>query len=146
MVKASPYIIERVPCALPTLLVESGRLKRPPNMPNPNVRGYRQATAGDANALTWLVAWRRGAADSTGLRRAAASVAFYDRFDWHSSSEVREIVFMTGSARAIRQLIIALRCEERRLVGAVDMSGVESFNGLMARFGNPTRVFLEDRE
>lgn len=144
MMAAAQREIQRVPPVLPTLLVEAGRLSRPPSFTDTSALGYRPATPQDAAELVWLVAWEGTKTDSTGMRHASGALAFHDHFDWHTSSDVREIVFVTGSPRAIHDLIQHIRRNDRRLIGYVEESLPELATLVTKLCGKQTRRLVEE--
>lgn len=144
MMAAAQREIERVPPALPTLLVEAGKLSRPPCFTDTTALGYRPATPKDASDLVWLIAWEGTKTDGIGLRHASGALAFYDHFDWHTSSDVREIVFITGSARAVHDLIQHIRSSNRRLIGYVEDMTPNLATLVTKLCGKQTRRLVEE--
>lgn len=144
MLVASGRSIERVPCLFIGLLADSGKLTLP-SPPMPGARGFREPSVADIAALTWLVQWEGPKMDGHGVRPVAGAVAYIDRYDFHTASDVRSIEFLTGTPRAVRDLVEHLRDGDRRLVGLVDESNV-GLKRLLCRMGaKPTRMLIEDQ-
>jgi hypothetical protein len=117
--------IEPVPALVIGALEKAGSLPLLP--PALRREPVRQATLDEITALTWLVAWEGPALDDVGqFGKAAGVAAFVDRYDPHTSGDVREIVHIAGSRRAVVDLIRWMHqgaLEQRlRLIGAFDAS------------------------
>lgn len=138
--------IEQVPCLLIGLLCDAGKLKRPP-VPPAGVRGYREPGLEDYRALTWLVQWEGGPIDRSGMHDAAGAVGFHDHYDFHTASDVREILFLTGSPRAVHDLIQAVRKDaedDRRVIGMIGVDNPGLAQMLDAMGFPQTRYMFED--
>jgi hypothetical protein len=138
MVTAPPArTIERVPVLLIGLLEAGGLL---PQVPHPVAelpqRGARRdATLAEAAALTWLVAWDGPKLAGGGFRRAAGVASYRDTYDQHTSSDVREITHIAGSARSVRDLLHFMRAgAPGRLMGVVDARNARML-AILAKLG-----------
>jgi len=77
----------------------------PPHVEAWNQRRFRRpVTIADFAALTWF---GFGRVDESGTDPSAI-MAFYQRFDHHTTSESLEVVHIAGSARGMRRLIQAI--------------------------------------
>lgn len=138
--------IEQVPCLLIGLLCDSGKLVRPPE-PVEGGRGYREPSIDDYNALTWLVQWDGDRVDRHGLRKASGAIGYHDRYDFHTASDVREIVFLTGSPRAVHDLLkIVVDNSDRRVMGMVGADNPRLSKMLDAMGFKVTRTLFEETE
>jgi hypothetical protein len=87
---------------------------------NPLSPGARPPTSAEAAEARYLVAWS--------CARPAAVGAFIDRYDYHSSLDVRRVIHVSGSTRGMLDLIRWMRadadCAGRKLIGEVDARNV----------------------
>lgn len=140
-------VLEVIPALLVMMLSDLGKLPEIPNLPKPTTCGFRKPELADMESLRWLACWGGARTDRDGFRRVAGLASFRDVYDWHLSSDVRELVAIRGSKRACveltRWLVADGMAHGRRLVGAVkkDDSGLIH---LMERLGGHiTRRFME---
>ena len=139
--------IEEIPALLVMLLNDSGKLPPIPNLPQAGVVGFRRPELTDMQTLRYVASWDGAKLCKDGFRRVAGLASFRDVFDWHTSSEVRELVALRGSPRSCAALISWLiedglaNC--RRLVGAVQL-GDAGLRALAERLGCAvTREWME---
>jgi len=141
---ASRRIVQRVPALHVLALLAEGRLPRlAPDVDSMGVTGpSRAATLSEVSALTWLLCGP--VASPYGV------AATWDRFDFHTGTDVREIVHVAGSTRAVCALVTCIadqaKSEGKRAVGVIDVENVAMGNAL-GRLGatKATRYFWEDR-
>jgi hypothetical protein len=137
--------IEKVPCLLIGLMAAAGKLPgAPAEIDALSVRrGRRKPTADEAGAQTWVVVWD-GPVQSDGFREVTGLLAFRDSYDFHTASDVREIVYLKGptSLKLIRWL--RAHTEGRRLLGSIDMGNHRLYRALTAMGNTPTRIVFED--
>jgi len=137
--------IEKVPCLLIGLLAAAGKLPEAPAEIDALSyrRGRRKPTAEEAAAQTWVLSWG-GPVATDGLRSVTGIMAFRDHYDFHTASDVREIVYIKGPATV--SMIRWLRAEtpDRRLVGYIDIKNDRMYRALTAIGCAPTRVLFED--
>lgn len=142
--------IERVPALFIGLLEEAGKL---PALPGHierlgrNVR-RRNASLAEVAALTWLVAWDQPKINVQGFVKPCGVAAYRDAFDYHTASDVRELIHVSGTARGVRDLVLFIRNEarkeKRRLMGSIDIENLEMAEALKLWDGVMTRVVFED--
>ena len=99
-------------------------------------------------AQTWAASWQGNKTDDRGFRRVAGLAAFVDRYDYHSSSDVREIVYLAGSPRSVAELVQWIRAEAhvvgRRCLGGFDLENA-GLRRMLKRFsGVETRIVIEE--
>lgn len=150
MVAGRVRSIEKVPPLFIGLLEEAGKL---PALPR-HIEGLgrsakaRAATLEEVTALTWLVAWDGPKIDARGFVKPVGVAAYRDTFDYHTASDVRELVHVAGSRRSVRDLVVCIRddarAQKRRLVGCIDVENVEMAAVLQRLDGKMTRVMFED--
>lgn len=148
----SPHVrsIERVPALFIGLLEEAGKL---PALPLHIERLGRTAKAraaslSEVTALTWIAAWDGPKIDGAGFVKPVGVAAYRDVFDYHTASDVRELVHVAGTPRSVRDLVVFLRDEargeKRRLIGSIDVENVQMAALLKRVGGEMTRVVFED--
>lgn len=115
---------------------------------SPGQFGFRFPTLADMMELRWAVEWdETTAADTYGARAANGVLGFRDHYDFHSASDVREIAYVAGSARAIVRLFRWAKCDAalltRRIIGSFDSENKE-MKRLVERLGAvSTRAVFE---
>jgi len=141
-------LIEKVPPSLIGILADEGKLRLPAR-PLGGIRGFRPPGLQEMAALQWVVEWDGFRFERSGaLRSATGALAYRESYDFHSASDVREICFLTGSARAIRNLLhwakFDARENGRRLIGSFGLFN-DGLRKMVARLGGaPTRIVFED--
>jgi len=127
--------IEEVPALIIAALEAAGRMPKLSEHVERmgNVPGRRPPTLQEVAALRWLCLWEgpvrfeRGTGEPL---QPQGVLAFRDVFDYHTSSDVREVIHLVGTGRAVYELIDFARSDAkasgRRIIGAVDLA-----NGLM---------------
>lgn len=132
--------IERVPCMLIALLAAEGRIPEPPAdvMALSQRKHRRIPTAAEAGAYAWVIA-SDGDPESG---KISGVLAYRDVFDFHTASDVREVVYVTGPAtpRLVRWLA---KDTARRIIGAVDLGNERMKRALVALGYAPTRIVFE---
>lgn len=146
MVAAASRPIEAVPAALVMLMAAAGKLPvlaRPPKQ-----FGFREPGLEETAALVWVFQWQGCRVDATGIRRPIGLCAYWDRYDFGSASDVREIVYLDGSKRSVFDIIRYLRVKThddgRRLVGGVVASNEKQLKTLLKLGVVVTRHVVED--
>jgi hypothetical protein len=140
--------IEMIPALLVMMLNDLGKLPDIPNLPQPGVLGFRKPELSDMEAVKWLAEWCGPRTDKDGFRKVAGLACFRDLYEWHSASDIREVVAIRGSRRAVANLTIWMRDDarshNRRLSGSFERFDV-GLAQLMARLGGKptTRVLWE---
>lgn len=129
--------IEEVPSLLVVLLNDGGKVPPIPNEPSGGV-GFRPPSLFDMDDCRWIVYWAGKRFDESGFRPVAGLANFKDFYDWHTSSDVRELLSIRGSRRAIVELIRwtcndAAR-ENRRVVSSIEKKD-GGLIGLVRRLG-----------
>jgi hypothetical protein len=136
--------IEMIPALLVMMLNDLGKLPDIPNLPQPGVLGFRKPELSDMESVKWLAEWEGPRTDKDGFRRVAGLAAFRDLYNWHSASDVREVVAIRGSCRAVVDLTVWMRDDamshNRRLIGLFEKCDV-GLAQLIARLGGrPTTL------
>ena len=150
MVEAPVRSIERVPALFIGLLEEAGKLPALSTCIDRMGRtaSERNATLSEVAALTWLVAWDRPKLDAEGFTKPIGIAAYRDAFDYHTASDIREVVHIAGTRRAVYEMMLSLRdsarASQRRLIGCVDIGNLEMAQMLCSMGGSVTRVMFED--
>jgi hypothetical protein len=139
-----------IPPLLVMLLKDLDRLPKIPNEPDPTVFGYRFPSLAEMEAVTWIAEWESRQVDDQGrFIRPAGLAAYRDVYDYHTASDVREVVLVAGSRRAVvamtRWMIASARASGRRLIGAAQHGeGGDSMVDIMESMGGRvTRVVVE---
>jgi len=152
MVATHVRSIERVPVLLIGLLDAAGNL---PLLP-PHIDGLgrasraRAATLDEAASLTWLAAWDRPRIDAKGakIQKPVGIAAYRDVFDYHTGTDVREVVHIAGTRRAVYELMRTMRDQARivglRLIGSIAVENTAMAAVLKGLGGEMTRVVFED--
>lgn len=150
MVATEKYrAVERVPALFVGLLEDAGKL---PLLPSPIASlgqhgTHRPATLTEVAALSWIVAWDGPKLDANGFRKAAGVAAYRDVFDYHTSSDVREIIHIAGTRRGTIDLLRYMRAEANalglRCIGSVDLDNT-AMVAVLQQMGTLTRVVFED--
>jgi hypothetical protein len=100
----------------------------------------RPARIDEVSAYAWLVEWD-GAT-------VAGFDAYEDRYDPHTSSDVRDIVCLNGSRRAaynlLKHIVEDARLRGLRTMGAIDLDNVTLAAILTALGHTATRITYED--
>jgi hypothetical protein len=139
--------IEVVPPLLVALLNDAGKLPAIPNEPRAGALGFRRPTLEDMKTVKWLACWDGSRTDKDGFRKVGGLATFRDVFDWHTSSEVRELLAIRGTPRSTVALVNWLVADglehDRRLVGAVQKNDVSLIHLLERLGGTITRRFME---
>lgn len=140
--------VEAVPAVLVSILADEGKLPLVPES-GPMRFGFRRPGMAELCALRWLVAWEGWRFTEQGALRPAHGVLGYeDRYDFRSSSDVRDICFLAGSRRAIADLLTRARVtakeEGRRTIGSVRLDAVRLRRMLSRMGGEECRVVVED--
>jgi hypothetical protein len=148
--RTSTRAIEVVPALLVSLLHDCGKLPPIPNEPTEEGFAFRRPTLNDMQSVSWLAYWESSRVDQDGFRQVAGLAAFTDRYDWHGSQNVRELLSIRGSHRAVveltRWLIAEAKRDGRRFCGAPAV-GDKALIKTMERLGGVvTRAFLEYQE
>lgn len=130
--------IELIPALLVMMLNDLGKLPEIPNLPHPGALGFRKPELADMERAKWLAAWQGARTDKDGFRKVAGLATFRDTYDWHSASDVRELLAIRGSRRAVVDLTCWMRddaeAHDRRLVGLMERDDC-GLAQLMARLG-----------
>lgn len=140
--------IEQVPASVVSILADEGKLPLPPSPPKVAF-GYRRPNQADIASLSWMVSWEGWRFNERGdLKRAQGVLGYRDGYDWHTCSDVREIVYISGSPRAIFELVDRARSkareQNRRCIGFVD-SFTPKLHGFLSGMGGvSTRKMIED--
>jgi hypothetical protein len=136
--RASFRCIGEVPALLVMLLHDSGKLPPIPNEPRGGLLGFRKPELADMEAVQWLAQWEGPRVDKDGFRRVAGLATYRDYYQMHDSSDVRELLAIRGSRRAVVELTRWLRddaeAHERRLVGVIERHDL-GLCQVMARLG-----------
>ena len=116
--------VEKVPALLVAMMTDAGKLPVCPRPPSDTL-GFRVPTLAELAALNWICVWEHDSVvDERGIRSAVGVASFRDVYDWHSASDVREIVSIMGTPRAIVDLVRWLRFDAsifgRRCIGTFD--------------------------
>jgi hypothetical protein len=129
--------IERVPC----MLIQTLRDKIPPIPVEIAAMSFRlerrQPTPSEAGELTWVLAHQGEFDVIDGI------LAYRDRYDWHISCDVREVVYVAGSATIRMLKWLRKNTMKRRLVGALDSENTRMARAIAAIGWKPTRVIFE---
>lgn len=150
MIATAAREVELVPPGFVCLLEQAGLL---PHLPEEVVAlkqaGTRRApTLDDVAALSWLLEWDGPKLEPGGFVRPAGVLAYRDGFDYPSGSDVREVVHVAGSRRAVinllRYTLTESRACGRRLIGSVDSRNAPMIRVLTALSVSPTRTIWED--
>lgn len=138
--------IDVVPAILVMLLQSANKLPIVPQQPNRSAIGFRLAGLTEMERYTWVAQWCGDRVDQNGFRNVAGLSAFRDDYDFHTTSDVREIVHLVGSRRAVMMLmkwIIAdANQKHRRVIGSFDKKNAALVNALLT-FGGITRLVME---
>jgi hypothetical protein len=122
------------------LLAAEGRIPEPPAdvMALSQRKRRRVPTAAEAGAYTWIVASDGDPENG----KILGVLAYRDTFDFHTATDVREVVYVAGPAtpRIIRWLE---RDTARRIVGAIDLGNERMKRALVALGYTATRVVFE---
>ena len=151
MVATRSRTIQVVPALFIGLLEAAGKLPRLPSaIATLGIGGdQRQATLRECAALSWIVEMRGGVLDEYGIGDVLGVGAYRDVYDYHTSSDVREIVHVAGTRRAIVNLIEYMRAgaheQGRRVLGVVDAMNLPMQRLLLRLDGRVTRVVIENR-
>jgi hypothetical protein len=114
------HAIERVPALFVSQLLAQGILPAAPEavIASAHVPERRDMTIQEAAALTWVICGP--------FHRPRGVAAYRDVFDYHVSADVREVIHIAGSRRAVVSLARFLRDDartlSRRCVGTMDLS------------------------
>lgn len=129
------------------MLRDYGKLPDVPNPPQPGILGFRKPGLREMEALTWVAEWEGTQRDGNGLRTVSGLAAYRDLYDFHTASDVREIVYFAGSPRAVvdivRSIITQAYACGRRTIGALDLSNTKMERLMTEVGGKSTRVVLE---
>lgn len=129
--------IERVPC----MLIQTLRDKIPPlpgDIAAMSFRaGRRNPTPTEAGAFTWVLAHRGEFDEIDGI------LAYHDRFDWHTSSDVREVIYVAGQATLAMLKWLRANTMKRRLIGNLDTGNVRMARAIATLGWKPTRTIFE---
>jgi hypothetical protein len=130
--------IEPVPALLVMMLHDLGKLPEIPNLPRAGVLGFREPEMRDMEAVKWVAQWQGDRTDKDGFRKVAGLATFRDYYQMHTASDVREIVALRGSRRAVVDLTVWMRddaeAQNRRLVGSFERDSI-GLAQLMSRLG-----------
>lgn len=115
--------IEPVPAALIALLEAAGKLPLLPDCAKEDGTLGRHPLLSEVVALKWVLAWHGPAVDEAGFRSPVGVAAFRDVYDYPTGRDVREVVHLTGSRRAIVDLFRWMRedAKKRPLIGSVSV-------------------------
>lgn len=131
--------VEVIPALLVMMLNDLGKLPEIPNLPDGSSFGFRKPTLEDMQSLTWVAYWEGKKTDMDGFRKVSGLAAFRDLYDWHSASDVRELVSIRGSKRACTLLTKWILADglahNRRLVGAIQIAGDWKLSRFMNNLG-----------
>jgi hypothetical protein len=148
LAEAPPRCIEAIQPVLLMLFSETGRL---PSVSDPDRTrfGFRSPGLSEMQHYTWIVEWEGQRLDERGFRKVAGVAAYRDDYDYHSLSDVRELVSLSGSGRSVRNLVLWMRddarVKERRLIGSFERAN-EPLKSFLAEIGfvETPRLFMED--
>lgn len=145
MVASSSRSVERVPALFVGLLEEAGKLPSLPRFVDAHGEHAkaRTATLAEVAALTWLVAWDGPKVDANGFRKPVGVGAYRDVYDYHTASDVREIIHVAGSRRACIDLVRFMMQDKVKCVGCIGVENTDMFAVLKALGGEVTRVYFE---
>lgn len=139
--------IEVLPPLLVSLLHDAGKLPAVPRLPDRSAFGFREPTFADMRVLSWAAQWEGHRVDEMGFRKVAGIAAFRDGYDFHTASDVREIVYLAGSPRAVVELVRWIRdramAENRRTIGSLDLSNMGLRKALGRIGSHETRIVVE---
>jgi hypothetical protein len=142
--------IEKVPVLVIGLLEAAGKMPRlPQHVLDLEQQGNRRDPAlSEAAALTWLLLWDGPTLEGADVARPAGAAAYRDVFDYPSGSDVREMIHVCGSRRAVIELVRHMRDDARacglRLIGSIDPGNVAMVHAMRRLDGIATRVIYED--
>ena len=136
--RASSRCVELLPPLLVMMLNELGKLPEIPNLPKPGALGFRKPELADMERVKWLASWEGDRTDKDGFRKVAGLASFRDTYDWHEAADVRELLAIRGSRRAVVDLVCWMRddaeAHDRRLVGLMERNDC-GLAQLIARLG-----------
>ena len=141
--------IEKVPALFVSLLKDEGKVPPFPRPHDTTLFGYRAPGLQEMVNQEWVVEWGlQGRVGAFGFNPVVGLASFRDRYDEHTTSDVREILCITGSRRAVIDLFLWLRADaarvKRRLMGSFDPDNAGMVALLKRLGGIPTRVVFED--
>lgn len=129
--------IERVPC----MLIQTLRDKIPPipgDIAAMSFRlGRRKPTPSEAGEFVWVLAHRGEFDEVDGI------LAYHDRFDWHTSCDVREVIYVAGPATIKMLKWLRANTMKRRLIGNLDNGNTRMARAIAAIGWKPTRAVFE---
>jgi hypothetical protein len=132
--------IERVPCMLVGLLAADGKLPAlPPSIMALAKREKRRTPMlEEAAAYSWVIA--SDGDPETG--KIFGVLGYRDVFDFHTATDVREIVYVAGPATVA--LMRWIRGDTaRRLIGALDIGNGRMCRAMIAMGFKPKRIVFE---
>ena len=100
-------------------------------------------------SVEWVALWdANGRVDADGFRDAAGLLGYRDEYDFHSASDVRSILYLAGSRRAVVDLLRWVRADARscgrRAIGSFDADNTALANVLRVIGDVQTRIVMED--
>jgi hypothetical protein len=106
--------VQVIPALLVMMLYDLGLLPDIPNKPEPGALGFRLPLLADMDAVKWLASWEGARTDEHGFRKVAGLASFKDYYAVHDSADVREILALRGSPRALLELVYWMRDDAER--------------------------------
>jgi hypothetical protein len=93
-----------------------------------------------------MVEWPGEKVDGMDFNRASGCAGFQDRYDFHRASDVREICYVSGSRRAVVNLVRWIQNDARengrRCIGSLDSENAAMSGAIKAMGGKKTRVVV----
>lgn len=140
--------IRSVPALFVATMQDEGKLPAPPTTIDRSKFGFRAPNIADMMKYEWAAQWHGDVLDDAKrLRSATGLVGYRDGYDFHTASDVREIIYAAGSPRAIVEIFRYLKGEAdllgRRVMGSFDCDNA-GMRGLVQTMGaQSTRCVFE---
>lgn len=143
----SKRLVKPIPALLVMLLADAGKLPPAIAPAEQDVLGFRLPGIADMEALTWVAAWEGDRVDQHGFRKVAGLVSYREYWDIHTGSDVTDICSLSGSRRAIVDLVRWIQFDAesrgRRAMGSFAIANV-GLRRLLSRLGHiESRVVVE---
>jgi hypothetical protein len=143
----SARVIEAVPALLVSLLHHAGKLPTPPDLPDPQAFGFRAPGIEEMRAFEWVAQWEGAKLDEMGFRAVSGLIAYRDTYDFHSASDVCEVVYLAGSPRSSIELLRWARThahlDGRRVLGAFSLGNTRLRRAAAKLGASETRIMVE---
>jgi hypothetical protein len=132
-------IVEVVPALLVMMLKDMGKLPGVPTPPTGQHFGFRSPMLPEMESVVWAATWGGKHLAANGSFNPVMGLAAYrDIYDFHTASDVRDVVYITGTPRAVVELMRTLEAQAselgRRLIGSFELDN-DGMKRMMGRLG-----------